>query len=414
MMRILFVDDEQSILDGLRALLRPKRKIWDTEYVTSGAEALARLEQAHFDVIVTDMRMPGMDGATLLRHVQAKHPGVVRIVLSGHAELESALRTVPVAHQFLLKPCDAVVLESVVQRAIDLQKLISNDVLRDFISGVQGLPPIPETYLQLTQLLEDDRSGVSDIARVIEQDQAMCAKVLQLVNSSFIGLGRSISDVEQAVGYLGLNLLKNLTLVVHVFNVKPLGDKHRLQVHRLQRHGLLVGAIARKLAGPGRHFADDAFMAGILHDIGKLLLVEHRPDVFEKAEAAARLQGRPMHETERELLGVTHAEIGGYLLGIWGLPYPIVEAAANHHSPMVVHKPQHDVLLTVYLANLLSLEQEHAMGVPGAVVEHVDNEYLAATGVPIRWAEWRAIAKSQLGDSRSEHWSNDEPRSRAA
>ncbi len=414
MMRILFVDDEQSILDGLRALLRPKRKIWDTEFVTSGAEALVRLEAAHFDVIVTDMRMPGMDGATLLRQVQAKHPGVVRIVLSGHAELESALRTVPVAHQFLLKPCDAEVLESVVQRAYELQKLISNDVLRDFISGVQGLPPIPETYLQLTKLLEDDRSGVSDIARVIEQDPAMCAKVLQLVNSSFIGLGRSISDVEQAVGYLGLNLLKNLTLVVHVFNVKPLGEAHRLQVHRLQRHGLLVGAIARRLAGPDRHFADDAFMAGILHDIGKLLMIEHRPDVFEKAEAAARIEGRPMHETEREMMGVSHAEIGGYLLGIWGLPYPIVEAAANHHDPMRVHKPSHDVLHSVYLANLLSLEQEKQLNVPGAVTLAPDNEYLAAAGVPIRWGEWRAIAEAQIGGSRADHWSNDDSQSRAA
>jgi HD-like signal output (HDOD) protein len=404
MMRILFVDDEQQILDGLRALLRPKRHVWETVFVTSGADALAALGQAHFDVIVSDMKMPGMDGATLLRHVQARHPGVVRIVLSGHAELESALRTVPVAHQFLLKPCDPQVLECVVQRACDLQALINNEAIRKFVSGVQSLPALPHVYVQLTALLENENSGVAQIARVIEQDPAMCAKVLQLVNSSFIGLGRTISDVEQAISYLGLTLLKNLTLVVQVFNVRALSEARRLQVHRLQRHGLLVGAIARRMMADNPRLADDAFMAGILHDIGKLVLLDHKPDLFDLVQTKARLARRPMYEIEQEVLGVTHAEIGGFLLGIWGLPYQIVEAAANHHAPGRVHKPSVDVLMAVHVANNLALEQERALGVGEIVQSTLDEDYLAAAGVAGRVEEWREIAVSQIGEARAEYW----------
>jgi len=404
MMRILFVDDEQQILDGLRALLRPKRHEWETVYVSSGLEALDALARSHFDVIVSDMKMPGMDGATLLRHVQARHPGVVRIVLSGHAELESALRTVPVAHQFLLKPCDPKMLECVVQRACDLQRLINNEAIRRFVSGVQSLPPLPHIYVQMTQLLENENSGVTQIARVVEQDPAMCAKVLQLVNSSFIGLGRTISDVEQAISYLGLNLLKNLTLVVQVFNVRPLNEAHRLHVHRLQRHGLMVGGIARRLVADDQRLSDDAFMAGILHDIGKLVLLDHNPDLYDLVHQKARMSRRPVHDIEREALGVTHAEIGGFLLGIWGLPYPIVEAAANHHEPSRVHQPGVDVLMAVYAANYLAVEQEHALGVNDSIPAPWDHDYLAAAGVADRMESWREIAASQVGDSRSENW----------
>lgn len=406
MMRILFVDDEQQILDGLRALLRPKRHVWETVFVNSGAEALAMLARFRFDVIVSDMKMPGMDGATLLRHVQARHPEVVRIVLSGHAELESALRTVPVAHQFLLKPCDSRVLERVVQRACDLRSLIGNDAVRKFVSGIQSLPPLPQVYLQLTTLLENENSGVSQIARVIEQDPAMCAKVLQLVNSSFIGLGRTISDVEQAIGYLGLNLLKNLTLVVHVFNLRALNDTHRLQVHRLQRHSLLVGGIARRLVADDPRLADDAFMAGILHDLGKLVLLDHQPELCDLIRQKARLTRQPVHEVELEVLGVTHAEIGGFLLGIWGLPYPIVEAAANHHTPGRVHQPAVDVLLAVYVANHFALEQERALGVEQGVQLPLDEDFLTAAGVNDRVAKWREVAASQIGESRAEHWTD--------
>lgn len=404
MRRILFVDDEPQVLEGLKALLRPKRDVWETAFVTSARAAIAELDRLAYDVVVSDMRMPEMDGAALLRHVQARHPGVVRIVLSGHAELDAALRTVPVAHQFLLKPCDQRVLENVVERACDLQALVNDAAVRKYAGGIRSLPPLPQIYLRLTALLEDERSGVAEVADVIERDPAMCAKVLQLVNSSFIGLGREISDVQQAVSYLGLNLLKDLTLAVQVFSAPSMSESQRLRVHRLQRHGLLVGAIARRIAGTEKRQADDAFMAGILHDIGKLVLLNHQPELADQVQAEARHSCRPEHEVESGLMGFTHAEIGGYLLGLWGLPYPIVEAAANHHAPGRVRSPGRDVMLAVYVANQLSREQEAASGVDESPQAPLDEEYLARAGVAEHLGEWREVAASLVGEARGETW----------
>lgn len=219
--------------------------------------------------------------------------------------------------------------------------------------------------------------------------------------------------MEQAISYLGLNLLRNLTLVVQIFNVRQVGETHRLQVHRLQRHGLLVGAIARRMVAGQQRLSDDAFMAGILHDIGKLVLIDHEPDRYDLVQRKARLARCPVDEIEREVFGVTHAEIGGYLLGIWGLPYPIVEAVANHHAPERVHKPGVDVLLAVYLANHLALEQERALGVHERVQAPLNESYLAAVGVTDRLEAWRLMAATQIGESRADSWTEG-PEGKAA
>ena len=399
MKRILFVDDDRDVLEGLRAMLRDQHKRWDMVFVAGGEEAIAELERSRIDVIVCDMRMPRIDGATLLRHVQDRHPRVVRIVLSGYAELESALRTVPVAHQFLTKPCDAELLRNVVDRACNLQALIGDETIRDLIGKLGKLPSLPRVYLQLTHTLADENAGTDEVARVIEGDPSMCAKVLQLVNSAFIGLGRQITSIEQAVAYLGTNMLKNLTLVVKVFSVGN-GAAGAI-LDRLQGHALLVAAIARRLAGADRRLAEDAFISGILHDLGKLILASERPHQFEHLAERARTEGRPLFAVEREELGVTHAEMGAYLLGIWGLPYPIVEAVANHHAPERVPARQGlDPLATTYLANLFVHEQAAERG-ESAIYPPLDQAYLDAIGVSESITDWREMAASLAAGMRA-------------
>src|SRR6185369_4538284 len=129
-MRILFVDDELNVLAGLRDSLRRHRREWDMVFAPGGPEALAELRQKTFDVIVSDMRMPAMDGAALLEQVRAEFPEVARIILSGHAERNAVLRALPVAQQFLSKPCDAHVLEGVLKRIYAIQNLLPNPAHR--------------------------------------------------------------------------------------------------------------------------------------------------------------------------------------------------------------------------------------------------------------------------------------------
>ena len=217
MKKILFVDDERNVLDGLRALLRPQRSRWDMTFVDSGERALAELAASPYDVIVSDMKMPVMDGPTLLRRIAVEHPGVVRIVLSGFSEFESALRTVPVAHHFLVKPCHDELLVNVVERAWALQSQLAAPAVRAAVGSPDRLPRPPHTYLALTEVLTKEAAGVAEVANVVGRDPAIAAKVLQLVNSAFLGLGREIESIEQATAYLGTNMLKNIVLTAQVF-----------------------------------------------------------------------------------------------------------------------------------------------------------------------------------------------------
>lgn len=409
MRRVLFVDDERQVLDALRALMRRKRGEWEMLFVEGGEQAIAELDRQPFDVIVSDMKMPGIDGAALLKHVQEHHARVVRIVHSGYAELEAALRAVPVAHQFITKPCDADVLENVVDRACQLQSLIHDDAVREFIGGIQTLPSLPGVYLELSRVLADERASVEDVARVVERDPSMCAKVLQLVNSAFVGLGRPMTGIEMAVSYLGMNMLKNLALVVKVFNPPAGSHASGAMLDRLSRHSLQVGSIGRQLAGSDRRLADDAFIAGVLHDVGKLILASERPADFERLTARAITESRPLFEVEREELGVTHAELGAYLLGIWGLPYPIVEAAANHHAPgRVPPRGGLDALATTYLANTIAHAQDSGRADAFACAP-IDEDYLRSVGVDQLLPDWRESMNSPGQDSESEA-----PRLRAA
>ncbi len=185
--RILFVDDEPRVLEALRDLLRRYRNNWDMVFVTSGEQALVETERSHFDVVVSDMRMPQMDGAELLHRLQKTKPHIVRIILSGYSEVEAAMRAVPVAHQFLAKPVEPRKLESVIERACNLQALLQNEEIRSLASKLNNLPSVPKLYADLNRLLAGDNVSSEQVARLVEQDPAMCAKILQLVNSSFFG-----------------------------------------------------------------------------------------------------------------------------------------------------------------------------------------------------------------------------------
>src|ERR1700722_16735111 len=120
MMRLLFVDDEPRVLQGLKQSRRGKRKIWDMVFAEGGAGALAELERGRFDAIVTDMRMPGMDGAELLNRVKCAQPEALRIILSGQMDPGAAVRAASSAHRFLAKPCDSDTLIEILSESLDL------------------------------------------------------------------------------------------------------------------------------------------------------------------------------------------------------------------------------------------------------------------------------------------------------
>ncbi|HEU4628102.1 MAG TPA: response regulator [Gemmatimonadaceae bacterium] len=400
-MRVLFVDDEARILDGLQRMLRPLRDRWEMVFAPGGPAALQVLEHGPFDVIVSDMRMPEVDGAALLRHVRETTPETVRIVLSGQTDAATATRTVRVAHQFLTKPCEADVLRRVVERSCALQALLADAALRQAVGGVDVLPSVPRVYAALEAASARADSTVEEIAAIVEQDPALCAKVLQIVNSSFFGLSRPVTRIAQAVSYLGVDVLRALVLsheLARVAGPEIAAPDFSLSAH--QSRALLTAQLARAIMRTeARHLADDAFMAGMLHDIGELLLASRAPARWRELRAAMTASGESLADVERRLGGATHATVGAYLLGLWGLPFHIVEAVAHHHTPSSVVGPtgQVDVLTAVHVASALVAGAE-ATGpaAPGGAAPALDLAYLAAIPCADRIDGWRALAQDLL------------------
>ena len=272
---ILFVDDESNILLGLKRMLHSMRKEIDFYFAEGGKEALELLAEQEINVIVSDMRMPGMDGATLLTTVMEKYPQIIRIMLTGHADDQSILRTIPVVHQFLAKPSDPITLKEVLSRACALQELISSNQLKTLIAGLGNLPSLPEVYAELQEKAKDPECAIIDIAAIIEKDLAMSSKVLQLVNSAFYGLYKNVDSPARAVNLLGLDTIKSLVLGIGVFTKMPPATDKRFSVPALWKHSITTANFAKKIAlaeAAEKSIVEHSFIAGIVHDVGKLLL----------------------------------------------------------------------------------------------------------------------------------------------
>jgi putative nucleotidyltransferase with HDIG domain len=383
MRRVLFVDDEPQVLESLRDALRPWRRELSMAFAPDGASALERLAREPFDAVVSDMRMPGMDGATLLSHVQRLRPATVRIVLSGYAEIEPVARAATVAHRFLAKPCEVDELVRVIQRTCDINVLVEQDELLLNATGTGRLPSVPHLYMQLTQLMSDPDAGVADAARLVEQDPAVTAKVLQLANSAFFGRPRPVNDVDDAIAYLGMNTLKALALSADCIEAfKPAQSIEGFSIESLQDHSALVTRITRRIASGGD--ADGAVAAALVHDVGILVLAARAPDYLTTVLARADKENRPLFEVEHEMRGFTHADVGAHLLSLWGLPETIVEAVAQHHRPATRNEPGMTAVTAVHVACALATGGEH-----------LDLEHLERAGLSDRIPAWREIAAEE-------------------
>lgn len=330
-MKVLFVDDEARILTAIQRALLVADIEWDARFIDGGEAALAAIAAESFDVVVSDMRMPQVDGAAVLKAARDRDPATVRIVLSGQADEASALAVVRVAHQFLAKPCDVKVLRQAVERTAALNRRLTDPTLRAIVGSVDRLPSALHIFQRLSEAVSRDDASIDEVTGLVRQDPAMASKLLQFVNSAFFAQSREISDVKNAVMRLGMKTVKNLVLGVGVFDtVSKWKLPPLVSVDELQRRGFLTARIASALVTAPK-LADTAYMAGLVCDVGELVLAATLPDQLQDAWQRAAERCAPRSTLEHELLGATHAEVGASLLGLWGLPFAVVEAVAGHH-----------------------------------------------------------------------------------
>jgi HD-like signal output (HDOD) protein/CheY-like chemotaxis protein len=359
--RILFVDDEPNVLDAFRRLFLTMNKDWEMELVSNGKDALERMAKEPFDVLITDIRMSGMDGAELLQEANRRHPRIMRLVLSGFKDQESMLRCIGVTHQFLDKPCDAGLLQSRISGALALRDLLENETLQTLLSQVSSIPSMPAEYRQIMQELQSENASLDKVGKIIAKDIGMTAKVLQMVNSSFFGLRSRISSPEHAVRILGLETISSLVLMIGVFSQTNAKKCRGLDLSRLWNHSFSVGVLSKEIARAecnDRTMMEDSYTAGLLHAVGQLVMAELRKDYGEIVDAA-QSQNVTLEAVEKEMIGATSSQIGAYLLALWGLPHAVVEAVGWQKHPSTCPNPEFSPLTTVHIADSLLNPMAH-------------------------------------------------------
>jgi len=388
--RVLFVDDEAPVLTVLSVAMRSMAKEWETCFAESGEAALKLIEQKPFDVVVSDMRMPKMSGAQLLNQVLRKHPQTVRIVLSGYSDLRAAMSCVGVVHQFLQKPCDLAELRNCIRRVSSLENQVQHPGLRSFTAGLADLPSAPDLYMQMLEALESPNSSSQRIADIASEDPALSAKLLQLCNSAFFGFSREVSSVEEAVQLLGVGILQSMALAVPVFSGFDRAKCPRFPLEQMWNHSAQTGLLARWIAHHylpnGALVSESAFAAGVLHDIGKLIIAENLPQEYDRVLKESHEQSVPLFEMERKAFGATHADLGAYLLTLWGLPPPLIEGVAHHHEPQLFNNQEFGLVGAIHVANSLEREQSKHEGV---VPSPVNLEYAKSVGIAGQLDKWR-------------------------
>jgi putative nucleotidyltransferase with HDIG domain len=391
MNRVLLVDDEPNIVQGLSRMMRCVRDEYETRYALSGAEALRIMAEWPADVIVSDMRMPGMNGVELLNRIAAEYPEAVRLILSGHTDREVIMQSAVVAHQFLSKPCDAQTLVHTLRRAASVRSLLREPAIRNAVGRTMQLPCLSSTYDNLMVVLGTAGCSANDVAGVVSKDVVLTAKVMQLVNSGFFGAARRVDSIVDAITCLGIDVIRALVATIEAFDgFKATFDD--AQIRGVFHHSLRVAELAKNIAAfEGLSIADqeDALLAGMLHDIGKLILARAYPDRYAEALLT---DGElwPDQALERYTIGASQAEVGAYLLGLWGFQIHVVEAVAFHDRPDACRAPVFSLTTIIHAANILA---DVPTDKPFQGSLSLDYEYLRCVGKLDHVNSWASLEK---------------------
>ena len=333
---VLFVDDETHILDGLRRQFRAKRTQWDMRFADSGQAALDMLEEKPADVVISDMRMPGMSGAELLKQVQYRWPQTVRFVLSGQTDESELLGHVGYIHQYMQKPCDPHVLDNAISRALELTRMVESPELRRLVTGIRSLPIISETFDQLLKALDSEDSDAEEIAEIASQDIGLSAKLLQMVNSAFFGMPRDVYTVKDAVVLIGTANLKAMVMAAQIFDGLLDSPETSHVVSNIWSASHEIAKECKEAArahGLQQEECELISLSGMLSHIGRAIIARSMPYQYGQAEQLALAEGISMDQAEHDVLDIHQEKVGAYALGLWGFSDTIIESVAYQTTP---------------------------------------------------------------------------------
>ncbi|GAA3392944.1 response regulator [Cryptosporangium minutisporangium] len=393
MLRVMFIDDEPNILSGLRRMLRSQRNEWDMQFANSGAEGLALMAEAPVDVLVCDMRMPGMDGVQVMAAVRERYPSTARIILTGQTDRESVIAALGLTQRFLLKPCRPEDLIAAIEQVMEVRRAVTEGQIQAFLGSVHSLPRPPAVYTQIVEMASRPDCNVQDLVEVIEHDIATATEVLKLVNSGVFCAPHPVDTLAGAVVLLGFDAIQALALASSALR-SDVPTPESFDLDALANYSMVVAAMCRKIAaaeGADRNGVSAAFLSGLLHSVGLLVQVSASPGGWELVREGSR-DPWAQAEVEVGVFGCTSTQASAYLLGLWGFAEPIVHAVLE--QPVRPEDP-----MATPAAHTLAYARMRA-GYPKAEIAGAPGTYLS----PERLARWDELCADLREDLDTVVW----------
>jgi HD-like signal output (HDOD) protein len=392
---ICFAGLPRAEAEALGPALQQTSAAGECVFAPDGDFVFEMLKSVPFEAVVVDLRTLGTEAASLLAHLCERYPRALRCALGDFKDRELLANLIGSPYQFLARPWTMAELLSTIERGLSLDAWLSSDKLRAFLPRLGRLPGLPSTYFEVVKRAESPDASVEAVADVIAHDPALTARLLQTVNSAVSGVAERVTTPAGAVSVLGLETVKALVLCFQIFSQAPEGQTWSISLEALWQYSFSVGQLSRRIAlarNGGSRMAAEAFTAGLLHRVGQIILATNLAQEYDAVIAAARAQRRTLHDQESALLGVTSEQVGAYLLAVWGMPLPMVEAAALRLNPCLGGTREFNVLTAVHVAAVLAQTEQHL--VPGIPEPKLDRAYLEALQLPWKPEAWQKILAS--------------------
>jgi HD-like signal output (HDOD) protein/CheY-like chemotaxis protein len=357
---------------------------------TDPLAALAAVRERAPDLILSDQLMPGMQGSQLLEQVRNIAPASIRIIMSGYVSLNK-LTLITSAHQYIAKPFDVAKLREVVLRSFAAQEQIDNKGLQTVATSLRSIPSLPQVHHSLLAEIQDDSSGTSVIARLVGEDAGLTVKVLQLANSPLFGKGYLITSPIDAVMCLGTEMLGAIVLSQSLFRHYESLVHAELDLPRIWHHcwetAYLAQQICREKKLPHKS-VEEAFLAGLLHEAGRFILIDNYAAQYQNACQAARQAKSPLTPRLRETLHTTPAQITAYVMELWGMPASVITAIGLQDDPQQEQGGAFSLASALYVADHIASCNSPPDSFP---VEAWNAEYLQAIGCRDDIPEWETL-----------------------
>jgi putative nucleotidyltransferase with HDIG domain len=393
--RVMFVGEDPALWPDL--LRCSTRENWRMMFARSGDEALVALDEQDFDAVVSNLDLTGMTGTELLHEVRERRPKVWRFLRAEPQAAHETAHWAGAADQMLEAPLGAEGIQTRLSQAFRNGFWRPSSVAQTLLSTCPMLPSPPKMYHRMLEMIASPNVSLEKIGALIEEDPAMAAKILKLVNSAVFGLQMNVTRAGEAVMYLGLETTKAMILMAHTVASFNEVERVRYPIDKLLKHSFTTARYARWIAraeAPRGQTSDQAFTAGLLHDIGKLLLAANHGDAYARCIEFARKEKRLLTHAEWEFFGTDHAQLGGCLLSSWGLPQPVVEAVALHHAPAWLGESNSfNATTAVHTANVFTQEEDAVA--EGILKSSIDHNFLTAGGFFDHIDQWRETCKAR-------------------